>query len=426
MKTPKAKAKASIKSLIELFASDAAPVQAATSEGVAGLPGDSGRTATFGPILPRRTAELRVHTDVETFIPRLGTADQKALRDRLTNSGLPAPLEVTPAGEVIVGHEELLAAQYLGWAIVQVVVRDDLAADAHATFMHIVAANCPRLMVRKIDQVKWAWRLWDLESRKSAANKAKVNCGGNVSACEDEAGETRKRLCRLVGLEVGYYRTLDKGLTVLDYAADHPKSVGTLFEQDLLPAQTALDGIALPHDTQHIIYNGVMETSDLAHHERAKLAKQLVRERCAVGQPSSPKAAAATTEKRLSTLHGKLQATRSAVTDDQLRSVAQLSTGFLDPLSRSRCRTARRRPRSERTLFAGRSTTGQPGLDRTVQPIGDDPSRGEDPSARLRQERPPSCVTLAGASNPQLHDEGPGKLQGVSPWCLSPGGVVNS
>jgi hypothetical protein len=252
------------------------PRRGSRSTYVAPKPGGAVR-----PAIPWPVANLVLHPDLADYVPRMSASDQLALEARLEVDGITQPLEINLAGQVLWGREEFEFAVGKSLPEVLVVVCTD-AAGSPEEFERIVLAHRPRSQPGAIDKTLQAYRLKGLIAAKAAETKKKTQFKsegggpGNTSGTDDETGETVERLCRTVGLPVSHARTLRKSLKVLDFAAQHPKSVGALFRGRLLPAATALDGIALPLNEQLSIFEAAFADPALSRDERALHAKQLV------------------------------------------------------------------------------------------------------------------------------------------------------
>jgi len=122
----------------------------------------------------RNTAKKRLETwDIERLnrhpqqgidIADLGEAEFQALKADLGKNGQIQPIEVTPEGRVLDGHQRLDALAELGVARVRVLVRYDLAGDEDAQYRRFLAVNLTRRQLAKLGQVKLIAKLAELES----------------------------------------------------------------------------------------------------------------------------------------------------------------------------------------------------------------------------------------------------------------------
>jgi len=76
--------------------------------------------------------KLRPHPRQADTFPDLGEADLAALAADMKKNGLQHPVEVLPNGTILAGHQRVRAARRLGWKMIDVVVRHDLAAAGEA------------------------------------------------------------------------------------------------------------------------------------------------------------------------------------------------------------------------------------------------------------------------------------------------------
>ena len=80
----------------------------------------------------KRVADLRPHPLQAQVYQDLGDAELQALAEDIRVNGLRQPIEITPDGVVICGHQRLRAVKLLGLKKINCIVRDDLAAEGDA------------------------------------------------------------------------------------------------------------------------------------------------------------------------------------------------------------------------------------------------------------------------------------------------------
>ena len=132
--------------------------------------------------------------------------------------GLDVPIEITPDGTIIDGHQRVRAARELEWDEITVWVRDDIAGDQDAIDRRHLDANRNRRHLDPLDKVRLARRLAEMELRRSP--------GGDSSTQEQE--ELRDR----VGGRIGYSgRHAQRLLSILST----PMAVQRAFSRGKLP-----------------------------------------------------------------------------------------------------------------------------------------------------------------------------------------------
>src|SRR4051794_19579907 len=88
-------------------------------------------------------ADLTPHPDQDRLFRALEGEEFESFVESMRD-GLHVPIEVTPDGMVISGHQRHRAAKKLGWAEITAWVRDDLAGDNAAIARRHIEANLDR------------------------------------------------------------------------------------------------------------------------------------------------------------------------------------------------------------------------------------------------------------------------------------------
>lgn len=117
------------------------------------------------------TVETRGLTDLrrnprqdENFHP-LSDQELDRLAEDMKLNGQRTPVEVTPDGRIIDGHQRCRAAEMLDWTEVFVVVRHDLAGDEAAIERRMIEANLNRRQLDALDRVRLARRMLEIERK---------------------------------------------------------------------------------------------------------------------------------------------------------------------------------------------------------------------------------------------------------------------
>ena len=178
---------------------------------------------TSSPTRRRTTwpvADLKPHPLQEKYFSDLPGASIKELAGDISHNGLREPLEITPAGVIISGHQRLQAVKLLRWKTVGVVVRHDLAAQGEkAIECRLIEANLNRRHLSKLELARIYKRY-----KAMFGGKKGVKGGGDL---RDQIGEK-------IGLSG---RQLERLLPLLEL----PREIQQVVEEKKLPAKRALE-----------------------------------------------------------------------------------------------------------------------------------------------------------------------------------------
>ena len=111
----------------------------------------------------RSLSDLTPHPGQDELCHPLSPEELARLAEDIRRNGLLQPVEITPDGGVIDGHQRVLAARELGRTEITVRVRDDLADDRSAIDRRHIAANLHRRQLLPLDQVRLAARMLEIE-----------------------------------------------------------------------------------------------------------------------------------------------------------------------------------------------------------------------------------------------------------------------
>jgi len=142
-----------------------------------------------GKVETRNLSELRWHPRQDSNFHPLDEADIDRLAEDMRRNGQRTPIEVTPDGRVIDGHQRWRAARKLGWATVTVVVRHDLAGDEAAIERRMIEANLNRRQLDVLDRVRLARRMLEIDEKKRP---------GGLSQCDEQ--DLRDRVGEALGM----------------------------------------------------------------------------------------------------------------------------------------------------------------------------------------------------------------------------------
>jgi len=134
-------------------------------------------------------SDLTMHPRQDGNFHPLSDEEMARLTDDMKRTGQRTPIEVTPDGRVIDGHQRWRAAQKLGWATVTVVVRHDLAGDEAAIERRMIEANLNRRQLDILDRVRLARRMLEIDEKKRP---------GGLSQCDEQ--DLRDRVGEALGM----------------------------------------------------------------------------------------------------------------------------------------------------------------------------------------------------------------------------------
>ncbi len=133
--------------------------------------------------------KLKPHQRQDANFHPLPAPELDALADDMRRNGQNTPVEVTPDGRVVDGHQRLRAAERLGWDEVQVLVRYDLAGDEFAIERRMIEANLHRRQLDALDRVRLARRMLEIEERREP---------GGLSRYDEQ--DLRDRIGEMLGM----------------------------------------------------------------------------------------------------------------------------------------------------------------------------------------------------------------------------------
>jgi ParB-like chromosome segregation protein Spo0J len=107
-------------------------------------------------------ADLTPHPDQDQLFTALEGQEFDSFVESM-REGLHVPVEVTPDGMIIDGHQRIRAAKELGWTEITAWVREDLAGDDAAINRRHIEANLNRRQLDRLDRARLAKRLMQLE-----------------------------------------------------------------------------------------------------------------------------------------------------------------------------------------------------------------------------------------------------------------------
>jgi ParB family chromosome partitioning protein len=113
--------------------------------------------------------KLREHPQQAQLFGDVLDEDLAALAEHMDKHGQQDAIEILPDGTIISGHQRVRAARTLGWKVIEVIVRHDLAeAGPAAVEARLIDANFVRRQLSPLGRARCITRLWELEKGRSA------------------------------------------------------------------------------------------------------------------------------------------------------------------------------------------------------------------------------------------------------------------
>ena len=204
----------------------------------------------------RRLSDLKPHTHQDELFHPMSRAELARLAEDIRRHGLLQPVEVTPDGRIIDGHQRVRAARKLGRAEITVWVREDLAGDERAVDRRHIEANLHRRQLAPLDRVRLARRMLEIER----------GCRFGVLVPHEE-GELRDRVGEVLHMSG---RNAQRYLNI----GAAPMEVQRAYSEGRLPMALAARVHALGVREQAMIATAIRGGSDPAKVILAKLPRR--------------------------------------------------------------------------------------------------------------------------------------------------------
>lgn len=176
--------------------------------------------------------KLKPHPRQRTMFPDRTGESYRRLRDSLRDEGQREPIEILPDGTIISGHQRVRAATELGWEVIVVIVRADLAGDASEAERRLIEVNLQGRQLTMLDQVRATARLFELSGQ---AHNGADPVGHIIKTLVDKYAAKKapsrkhvQRLLNILTLDLALQVAVDhKQITIVDGSelAKMPKSV---------------------------------------------------------------------------------------------------------------------------------------------------------------------------------------------------------
>lgn len=204
-----------------------------------------------------KIAKLKDHPRQAEMFGDVDEGELAALAENMRKRGQRDPVEVTPDGTVVAGHQRVRAAKRLGWKEVDVVVRHDLAAGGEAAVEeHFLEDNFVRRQLSPLARARCIKRLMELEEGREAARFGFL-----------KKEELKKRIAARMGLSA---RSVSRYLLLLDA----PAAVQRVFDRGLITLIVAGRVALLPKKAQaevaRRIEGGEKPAAVVAEHAQAR------------------------------------------------------------------------------------------------------------------------------------------------------------
>ena len=126
------------------------------------------RDKTMWPI-----SKLTPHTQQGQLLFDVSEIERNQLRDSIEREGQRTPIEITPEGGIIDGHQRVDVFKELGETAVWVVVRDDLTTP-EAVETRFLEANLVRRQLDPLGKVRVAVRLYELADDGQGKSRGEI------------------------------------------------------------------------------------------------------------------------------------------------------------------------------------------------------------------------------------------------------------
>ncbi len=183
-------------------------------------PSPAGRSTagTRGSGLPahrrRPIAGLKEHDWQDRLYHDLEGGEFERLVDSLRREGQRDPIQITPDGTIIDGHQRVRAAHQLGWVEICAWVRDDLAGNQDAIDRAHIAANRDRRQLDLLSQVRLARRQAELDKGRRVVGFSKEECEelrDRVGELVGFSGRHAQRYLNVLYTPMGIQRAVSNG-----------------------------------------------------------------------------------------------------------------------------------------------------------------------------------------------------------------------
>jgi ParB-like nuclease domain len=159
-------------------------------------------------------SELKQHPQQAALFHDLEGDEFDALIASIEQEGLREPVQVTPDGTIIDGHQRVRVAVQLGWNEIRVRIRGDLDGNPDAIARAHIEANLVRRQLGPLDKARLARRLMELErGRRSASfstqeqEELRDRVGGRIGY----SGRHAQRLINILSAPMAVQQAFSRG-----------------------------------------------------------------------------------------------------------------------------------------------------------------------------------------------------------------------
>lgn len=245
-------------------------------------------------------AKLKDHPKQNFYFQPATEAEVKKLAANLKRNTQTDAVEITPSGLIISGHKRVMAARFLGWTTIRVLVRYDLAGDEAGIEYRLIEANEDRRHLSTFERARLQYRMFKLRSDENS-RKAR--------------GEINDELANTLGITV---RQVSRYIRLFD----GPQELQDAVQDGRLRVSHAFAVLKLPKELAAPILEELRRAdTDMA--EVNAMLKQATESNKSPGK-SQPAAVLAKLLKAAEELAGHEAELKKVVTDDQLTCVVKL------------------------------------------------------------------------------------------------------
>ena len=197
--------------------------------------------------------DLRPFPKQKEFFSDCNYQELMALEADMEKFGQRVPIEITPEGEIVDGHQRVAVAKLFGWAEIDAIIVEGTDEEIEWRFL---SANATRRQLTPLQRARCAARMLDLEKgpRKRAGDQ------------ERRRDRLQKRVGKLLGLS-------DREIRRLLRVLDTPPEVQQAYDAGKLSIDLAGKVAGLPAEVQNEIATQLREKG--SRREKAIVGKYL-------------------------------------------------------------------------------------------------------------------------------------------------------
>jgi ParB/RepB/Spo0J family partition protein len=215
-------------------------------------------TEKKGKVYKASLKDLEPHPRQQEVFADLPDDELDELATSMRLNGQLVPVEVTPEGEIICGHQRVKAAKKLGWDSVKAVIREDLAAQGEAAvFDRLVSDNLNRRQLDQLGQARCYQKLKENASklpRKARSAYAGMDLRDRLAKQFKMSGRSLDRWLRVLSTPVEVQRAVSENRLSL-------ASAGRVAGADQVVMEFVATEIRLGKDPEEVVADNLPKKS---------------------------------------------------------------------------------------------------------------------------------------------------------------------